>query len=104
MEVYELYAFKDGELVLNIVLDWILGLTQSLLGKLFLFMCQIFAQSWRYKPGQYIAGASGCGPPALPYKGLGNGPSSSSAPFYSLLLQAAGSSIRTAEAHRTPGC
>ena len=26
-----------------------------------------FAQSWRYKPGQYIAGASGCGPPALPY-------------------------------------
>ena len=25
------------------------------------------AQSWRYKPGQYIAGASGCGPPALPY-------------------------------------
>ena len=42
----------------------------------------IFAQSWRYKPGQYIAGASGCGPPALPYKGLSNGPSSSSAPFY----------------------
>ena len=42
-----------------------------------------FAQSWRYKPGQYIAGASGCGPPALPYKGLDNGPSSSSgsAPF-----------------------
>ena len=36
------------------------------------------AQSWRYKPGQYIAGASGCGPPALPYKGLDNGPSSSS--------------------------
>ena len=26
-----------------------------------------YAQSWRYKPGQYIAGASGCGPPALPY-------------------------------------
>ena len=25
------------------------------------------AQSWRYKPGQYIAGVSGCGPPALPY-------------------------------------
>ena len=39
------------------------------------------AQSWRYKPGQYIAGASGCGPPALPYKGLDNGPSSSSAPL-----------------------
>ena len=27
----------------------------------------VFAQSWHYKPGQSIAGASGCGPPALPY-------------------------------------
>ena len=46
-----------------------------------------FAQSWRYKPGQYIAGASGCGPPALPYKGLDNGPSSSSssAPLLSII-------------------
>ena len=33
-----------------------------------------FAQSWRYKPGQYIAGASGCGPPALPYTSLSSAP------------------------------
>ena len=74
-----------------------------------------FAQSWRYKPGQYIAGASGCGPPALPYKGLDNGPSSSSSstPFTLYYYRPPGaasgqprpqdgSSIRTAEAHRPP--
>ena len=54
----------------------------------------IFAQSWRYKPGQYIAGASGCGLPALPHAGFINGPSFSSArPSPSLHFRSARSRI-----------
>ena len=56
-----------------------------------------FGQSWRYKPGLYIARASGCGLPALPHAGNANGPSFT--PLIRLILSGL---PRAASAARAP--
>ena len=51
-----------------------MGVSPSPGNKVAVLDCVTDAQSWRYKPGQYIAGASGCGLPALPHAGIINAP------------------------------